>query len=1001
MAENDELRRYLKKAAVELYETKRELREVTDRVREPIAIVGMACRYPGGVSSAADLWRVVVEGADVIGDYPADRGWDIGRLYDPDPAAPGTVYTKEGGFLHTAGDFDAGFFGIGPREALAMDPQQRLLLEASWEALEDAGIDPMSLRGSDTGVFTGVGQQYYGPRIGSPGLASEIEGEAYLGGLNSVVSGRVAYTFGFEGPAISIDTACSSSLVAIHLACQALYRGDTGLALAGGVTVMSDPALLIAFARQRALSPDGRCRAFSANANGTGFSEGLGVVVLERLSDAQRLGHEVLAVVRGSAINQDGASNGLSAPNGPSQERVIRAALARSGLEPRDVDAVEAHGTGTKLGDPIEAQALSNVYGRRRMADPLALGSLKSNIGHTSTAAGVGGVIKMVQALRHEILPKTLYAQEPTPYVDWSAAGLRLLAESKPWPSGERVRRAGVSSFGVSGTNAHLIIEEAPCVEPPVGDAGGGDPVNPVFGDCGVMSWIVSASTAEALCEQAARLGEWVRSHPDGDPADIAHTLLRHRAGLEWRGAIVGCDRADLLAGSQALADPSALPGAGGIEVVSARSAERRVAFVFPGQGSQWAGMGAELLAAGGVFAAAIAECEQALAPFVDWSLTAVLRGDPGAASLDRVEVVQPALFAMMVALARVWRAAGVEPEVVIGHSQGEIAAAVVAGGLSLSDGARVVALRSQIVAAELAGAGGMASVNLAAEAVAQRLTGFGDRLSIAAVNGPGQVVVSGHAAAVADFVSGCEAENIWARTIPVDYASHSGAVESIRDRVLAQLAPVAPMPGAVRFLSTVSAQYIDTGTLNAGYWYRSLRERVRFAEAVEAAQREGIDAFIEVSPHPVLTLGMELTAGSIGMTDQVAVQGTLRRDDGGVRRITAALAQARCSGVEVDTAALAPTGNRVGLPTYAFQRKRLWLEPTAVADVRRSGLDEAGHPLLGALVRLPDSANVVFTGRISLADQPWLADHAVAGTVLLPGTALVELSLHAGGVLG
>ncbi|MEV3964773.1 SDR family NAD(P)-dependent oxidoreductase [Nocardia sp. NPDC050193] len=951
---------------------------------EPIAIVGIGCRFPGGVASAEDLWDLVASGTDAITPFPADRGWDLERLFDPDPDKPGSTYLREGGFLTDVGAFDAGFFGIGPREAAAMDPQQRLVLEVSWEALEDAGIDPASLRGTDTGVFVGAGSSDYSERV-----SDEFEAFRLTGTSPSVISGRVAYVLGLQGPTVTVDTACSSSLVALHLACQTLRQGEASLVLAGGVSVTASPSLYVDFARQRGLAADGRCKAFAAAADGVTWCEGVGVLVVERLSDARRRGHNVLALVRGSAINQDGASNGLAAPNGPSQERVIATALANAGLVPSDVDAVEAHGTGTALGDPIEAQALIATYGRDRAdAQPLRLGSLKSNIGHAVAAAGVAGVIKMVQALRHETLPKTLHVDAPTPHVDWSAGTVRLSTEAEPWPAGKRVRRAGVSSFGISGTNAHVILEEAP--------APAHSETAAVERTAGVLCWTLSAKSREGLRGQAARLDEWVRSHAEVDAADVAHSLLRHRSHLEWRAAVVGHEMADLRAGVASVAE--SIGDTDG--VVWGRAVPRRVAFVFPGQGGQWVGMAAELLAAGGVFAQAIAECEAALAPFVEWSLSEVLRGQPGAASLDRVDVVQPVLFAVMVSLARVWRAGGVEPAVVVGHSQGEIAAAVVAGGLSLADGARVVALRSRVVAEELAGSGGMVSVGSAAEAVVERLAGFGDRLSVAAVNGPSQVVVSGEVSAVDEFVRMCESDGVWVKRIAVDYASHSKAVESVRDRVLAELASIRPKPGSVPFFSTVSADYVDTRELDSEYWYRGLREQVRFAESVEALARAGANAFVEVSPHPVLTMSVESTAEAIGVTDRVAVFGTLKRDHGGPRQVAAALAFAHCAGIEVAAEALTPKASRVALPTYAFQHQRYWLQPVGVSDVQGAGLEDTGHPLLGAMVRLPDSAEVVWTGRLSLATHPWLADHAVAGVVLLPGAAVVELVLHVGMVI-
>ncbi|MEU6917943.1 type I polyketide synthase [Streptomyces olindensis] len=996
----ERLSRYLRKLTGDLRAANKQIHELEERAREPLAIVGMSCRYPGGVETPADLWDLVASGTDAIGPFPPDRGWDLEKLFDSDPDAPGTVYTREGGFLDGAADFDAGFFGIGPREAAAMDPQQRLFLEASWEALEHAGIDPVSLRGSDTGVFAGVIHQDYGHRVGSPALTAESEGHAYLGVSASVLSGRVAYTLGLKGPAASVDTACSSSLVALHLACQALRQGDTSLVLVGGVTVMSDPTLLIAFGRQRALSPDARCKAFAAAADGTGFSEGLGMLVVERLSDARRLGHRVLAVIRGSAVNQDGASNRLTAPNGPSQEKVIAQALANAGLTPVDVDAVEAHGTGTTLGDPIEAQALIAAYGRDRSGEPLRIGSLKSNIGHTSAAAGVGGVIKMVQALRHEVLPRTLHVDAPTPHVDWSDGSVRLLLDAEPWPAGERVRRAGVSSFGASGTNAHVILEEAPA-EPPATEAAD-EPAEP--GRPGLLPVVVSARTEAGVRAQAAKLRHWAARRPDLAVTDLAHAALTTRTALEWRGAVVAEDRDGVLAGLAALAEPEAAGAAD--DVVTGRATSRKVAFVFPGQGSQWQGMALELLAAGGPFAESMAACEAALSRYVDWSLSAVLRGEDGAPSLERVDVVQPALFAVMVSLAEQWRAEGVEPDVVVGHSQGEIAAAYVAGALTLEDAARVVALRSLAVAEELAGAGAMSFVNLDEEATRARLAPYGDGLSLAAVNGPVQSVVSGDLDAMDEFLEACRQDGVRVKRIPVDYASHSKAVERLRERLLRELAPVRPRSGTVPFFSTVHADYLDTSGLNADYWYRALREPVRFAAVSEALMRAGFTAFVEASPHPVLTVGLAATAEAAGVADRVSIVGSLRRDRGGPRQFTLALAQAHAAGLPVRWESR--FGDRplptVDLPTYAFQRQRYWIRPEAPGaggDVTHAGLVFPDHPLLGAAAELAGRDEWLFTGRIATRTHPWLADHVVFGTVVVPGTAMVEMALCAGEKLG
>ncbi|KOY59203.1 type I polyketide synthase, partial [Streptomyces sp. XY332] len=674
MADEVQLRDYLKRAIADARDARKRLREVEEQAREPIAIVSMACRYPGGVSSPEDLWKLVADGVDTVSDFPDDRHWDVEALIDPDPDSAGTSYTSQGGFVQGAGLFDAGFFGISPREALAMDPQQRLLLETSWEALEGAGIDPVSLKGTDVGVFSGVSNQGYG--TGGGGVAPELEAFAGAATASSVASGRVSYVFGFEGPAVSVDTGCSSSLVAMHLAAQALRQGDCSMALAGGVMVMATPGTFMAFSRQRGLAGDGRCKAYADGADGMGLSEGVGVVLLERLSVARERGHRVLAVMRGSALNQDGASNGLTAPNGPSQQRVIRKALANAGLSPSDVDAVEGHGTGTTLGDPIEAQALLATYGRGRDPEhPLWLGSLKSNIGHTQAAAGVAGVIKMVQALRHGVLPATLHVDAPTRQVDWTAGAIELLTEAREWPRNGRPRRAGVSSFGISGTNAHLILEEAPAEE--------AEPVSEEAAPAGVVPLVVSARSAGSLAGQAGRLASYLESAPGGVRlASVAGALVSERAVFGDRAVVVAASGEEASAGLEALARGE---DAAGVVVGSVGgAAPGKVVWVFPGQGSQWAGMGRELLDSSPLFAERIAECAAALEPWVDWSLIEVLRGEVGPELLERVDVLQPASFAVMVGLAAVWESVGVEPDAVLGHSQGEIAAACVAGALSL-----------------------------------------------------------------------------------------------------------------------------------------------------------------------------------------------------------------------------------------------------------------------------------------------------------------------------
>ncbi|MFF9772034.1 type I polyketide synthase, partial [Streptomyces sp. NPDC014636] len=927
MSEQEKLLGYLRRVTADLHQTRNRLQEVEAAAHEPIAIVGMGCRFPGGVRAPEDLWRLVYGEEDAITPFPTDRGWDTDAVYDPDPDRPGTTYAREGGFLAEAGDFDADFFGISPREATAMDPQQRLLLETAWEAIERAGIDPASLKGSQAGVFAGAVAPDYGPRVHE--AADGVEGHLVTGSAISVVSGRVAYTLGLEGPAVTVDTACSSSLVALHLAVQALRRGECTLALAGGVTVMATPGTFIGFSRQRGLAPDGRCKPFAAAADGFAPAEGAGMLLLERLSDARRNGHPVLAVVRGTAINQDGASSGLSAPNGPSQQRVIRAALADAGLSPAQIAAVEAHGTGTKLGDPIEAQALLATYGRERPADkPLLLGSVKSNIGHTQAAAGVAGLMKMVLAMRHGVLPRTLHVDEPSPHVDWSAGAVELLTETTPWPEAEEPRRFGVSSFGISGTNAHAIIEEPPAPQAGTGEDTPDTPdarESPAPTALPTVPWVLSAKSATALRAQAAHLLEHAEAHPEATGADTALSLATTRTAFDHRAVVLAPDRTAAIRELQSYVT-------GRTTTALVEGTVRRgtgVAFVFPGQGSQWLGMAAELLESSPVFAQRIGECAAALAPFVDWSLSDVLRGDGGDGWLEQVDVVQPVLWAVMVSLAEVWRSYGVEPAAVIGHSQGEIAAAVVAGALSLEDAAKVVALRSKAIRA-LSGRGGMVSVSLGLEAVEERLSAWEGRLAVAAVNGPAVVVVSGDADALDELLAGCEADGVRARRIAVDYASHCAHVEEIEDVLLRELAGINPQAASVPFYSTVTAELLDTTGLDAGYWYRNLRQTVRFADTVRALLDDGFRLFIESSAHPVLTLGVEQTAEE-HLNAPVTTVGSLRRDEGGPERFVASLAEAFVGGAVVDWAAVFEgTGaRRVELPTYAFQHQRYWLEAT------------------------------------------------------------------------
>ena len=883
-----------------------------------------------------------------------------------------------------------------------MDPQQRLMLEVSWEVFERAGIDPTALRGKDIGVYCGTLNQDYVTGLDS--VPEGVEGHLATGVAGSVLSGRVSYVFGFEGPAVTLDTACSSSLVALHLAAQALRNGECSMALAGGVTVMSTPWAFVSMSRQRGMSADGRCKSFAAGADGTGWGEGAGVLLVERLSDAERLGHRVLAVVRGSAVNQDGASNGLTAPNGPSQQRVIRSALAAARLSSSDVDVVEAHGTGTALGDPIEAQALIATYGQGRPVDrPLWLGSLKSNIGHTQGAAGVAGVIKMVMALQHGVLPRTLHVDAPTSQVDWSAGSVELLTEQQPWPDTGRPRRAAVSGFGVSGTNAHVILEQVPEQVPPVTDsADQADPatVTPCLGG-GVVPLLVTGHGADGRAAQARRLAALLADADGSAPTvdDIASALVRGRAVLPERAVVLAADAQEADSGLRALADE--LP-AGNVISGEESLLGGDVVFVFPGQGAQWPGMAAELLDSSPVFAAALAECDEALREYVDWSVLDVVRQEPGAPDLGRIDVVQPALFALHVALAALWEHMGVRPAAVVGHSQGEIAAAVVSGALSLSDGARVVVVRSALFAKELVGAGEMAWIGSSVEDVEARLAPWRDRLSIAGRNSPRSVTVVGEPEALDLLVAGCAADGIRTRIIGTSVASHSPQIEPLHARIVAALGDtIKPRPGRVPFYSTVSGAVTDTTGLDAEYWYRNVREPVDFEAAVRSLIADGHTFFIECSVHPMHVVSVRENAEALG-ADLVAV-GSLRRGEGGARRFLTSVAEGWVRGLGVDWSVVSPLGRWVGLPTYAFQRELFWLRSRGVAlDASGLGLgDGGGHPLVGAVVELPESGGVVLSSRLSLGSYPWLADHVAAGVVVLPGAALVELVVRAGDEVG
>jgi pimaricinolide synthase PimS1 len=1002
----EKLEQYLRRTAKALMETERTLEaERAERV-QPIAIVSMACRFPGGIDTPEEYWDFLARGGDAIESFP-DR-WTGMDFYDPDPGAAGKSYVREGGFLRDIAHFDAGFFGVAPREAQAMDPQQRLVLEVAWEAIERAGIPHASLRQSKTGVYIGAMASDYG--LDRRCHFDALDGYQSTGNAGSVISGRVSYVLGLQGPAITLDTACSSSLVALHLAAAALRQGECDLALAGGVTVISTPAVFVEFSRLKVLAADGRCKSFSARADGAGWSEGCGILVLKRLSDAQRDRDHVLAVIRGSAVNQDGRSQGLTAPNGPSQQRVLRDALAASRLSPADIDAIEAHGTGTALGDPIEAGALAKVFAPGRDATrPLYLGAAKSNFGHTQAAAGAAGVMKTVLALQNQRLPKTLHADEPSPHVAWEGSGLSLLQEARPWPRGGRVRRAGVSSFGISGTNAHVIIEEAPAAPASADSATNSIAIHEdsraeANARPAAYPLLLSARDEAALAVQSARWLAWLQAHPELRIADVAYTAAVHRTHLATRAMIMAGNRDDALAGLQALAE--ARPHR---NLAKTEQRDRgKVVFVFPGQGSQWREMGRALLSQCPAFGLVVEECDAALRPYTGWSVLALLSGDGAGngqpAFSDSLDIMQPAIFTMAIALTAAWRSLGLTPAAVVGHSQGEIAAAVVAGALTLQDGARVVSLRSQVL--QRGGKGGeMAVVELPVDRVETLIAPYQGRISIAAVNTSNSTVVSGDARAVMDLLIDLDDQGIFCGKLDAAVASHSPQMDALLPELERALSSIRPRAAEVPFYSTVAGAVISGEAVDAAYWCRNLRQPVRLDKALNQLIVDGHGVFVEISAHPVLA--MALTDGSAASGGVVV--GSLQRGEGDLAQLVRTLGILHVHGHDVDWSPVFAGGaaqpserpERVDLPTYAFQRQRYWLEAVAArGDARSMGLAATAHPWLGAATELADGGHVL-SGRLALAEYPWLADHALFGTVALPATGFLELALTAGRAVG
>ncbi|MFB9350786.1 type I polyketide synthase, partial [Streptomyces heliomycini] len=990
MDKEQKLRDYLKRASADLKRSRQRVSELEAAATEPIAIVGMGCRYPGGVNSPEDLWRMLVAGEDGITPMPDDRGWEVAVGDGPADFA--------GGFLHDAPAFDADFFGISPREALSMDPQQRLLLETSWEAFERAGIDPSGIRGSRTGVFVGAMPQDY--RVGPD---DDVQGFQLTGNATSILSGRLSYFYGAVGPAVTVDTACSSSLVALHLAAQSLRAGECSLALAAGVTVMASPTTFVEFARQGGLAGDGRCKSFADAADGTGWSEGVGVLVLERLSEARRNGHQVLAVVRGSAVNQDGASNGLTAPNGPSQQRVIEAALVNARLSAAEVDAVEAHGTGTVLGDPVEAQALLATYGRGRDPErPLLLGSVKSNISHTQAAAGVAGVIKMVMAMRHDLLLRTLHEHGPSTHVDWTEGAVRLLTEPVPWPRRDDApRRVGVSSFGLSGTNAHTIIEEAP-VEEPAADGAEETPAAPAV-EPGVLPWLLSGRTAGGLREQAGRLLTHLRDRPALTALDTAHALATTRSAFEHRAALTAADRDTALAALTALAAGEDAPGL----TVRRTRGRPKLAVLFSGQGSQRPGMGRDLYARFPVFARALDEILGHLDAGLDRPLRPLLLAEEGTAEADLLErtgYAQPALFALEVALYRLVESWGVTPDHVAGHSVGEIAAAHVAGVFSLADACTLVAARGRLMEA-LPGGGAMVSVEATEDEVAPLVAEHADRVAIAALNGPSAVVVAGAADTVDAVAAHFTALGRRTRRLRVSHAFHSPLMEPMLAEFREIVAGLSPQAPALPVVSNLTGTPATVERLtSADYWTDHVRHPVRFADGVSWLAGHGTGVFLELGPDGTLSALTRACLDAAGHEDAAALP-ALRKDRPEATALTETAAGLYLHGVPLRWERwFDGTGaRRADLPTYAFQHHRYWPKGVTgtAGDVRAAGLGAAHHPLLAAAVTLANSDGLLLTGRLSVRTHPWLADHVVRGTVLLPGTAFLELAVRAGDEVG
>ncbi|HEY7833600.1 MAG TPA: beta-ketoacyl synthase N-terminal-like domain-containing protein, partial [Ktedonobacterales bacterium] len=958
----------------------------------PIALVGIGCRFPGASGPAA-FWDLLRDGRDAIREVPPER-FDVDEFYDPRPGTPGKIATRWGGFLDAVDQFDAGFFGIAPREASRMDPQQRLLLEVAWEALADGGQVLTHFQPGETGVFVGaLSTEYEDLLFDSP---ESVNVYSLVGSSRSVLAGRLSYALGVEGPSVTVDTACSSSLVALHLACQALRAGECRMALVGGVNLILEPKYSIGFSQARMLAPDGRCKAFDARANGFVRSDGVAVVVLKPLAAALAAGDPIYAVVRGSAVNNDGQSGGLlMTPSQQGQEAVLRAAYGAAGVVPGQVQYVEAHGTGTSAGDPIEAGALGTVLAEGRAPGTrCAIGSVKTNIGHTEGAAGLAGVIKVALSLQRRQLPPSLHCDEPNPAIPWDALPLTVQRELAPWPAHDGPALAGVNSFGISGTNAHVILEEAP-------DAGAAGEAAPDADPAAALLLPLSARTPEALAGVVRATRDWL-----GDPAneavslrDLGHTASRRRAHLDERLAVVAMSRAGLRDALDAAVRDEVRPG-----LVRGRQTsdhQRKVAFVFPGQGGQWAGMARDLLAREPVFRAALTACDAALRRYCEWSLLDEIAADADASRLGEIDVVQPAIFAVQVALAAQWRTWGIAPDAVVGHSMGEVAAAHVAGILSLDDAARIICLRSQLLR-RTSGRGAMALVALSWEHAARALAGYEDRVAVAASNSPTLTVLSGDPAALEAIMAALQRQGVFCQLVRVDVASHSPQMDPLRPELLRLLDGIQPQAGHTAFASTVTLVRCAGPELDAAYWVSNLREPVRLAATVQQLVAEGYDTFVELSPHPTLIGAVQQMLQPLRGAGRALP--SLRRQEDGRAVLLESLGALYTVGCPVAWDALYAGGRAVALPSYPWQRERYWFDDdtggVAAAMPGQRGparLGSGGMPLLGQhLAAAGEPGTHLWEMEIGIANLAYLTDHRVQGKAVLPGAAYVELALEA-----